>query len=179
VHHLNGDSLSHLVDKVYEYASKLASARWRAKKTEYAVQVENSWKTKEGRLPFAMLREKPLPPVTDLRVCLDVKFAPQRWSPVGKAWIQVVNVNDYSIGDILKDEDFEVRVNHIRGQYIQFNRMLSRRPVFHPQMIQEFCLIQIRSLPKTNISSLKIGLLRQKERTIFQPSIFWGLWRLC
>lgn len=31
VHHLNGDSLSHLVDKVYEYASKLASARWRAK----------------------------------------------------------------------------------------------------------------------------------------------------
>lgn len=31
VHHLNGDSLSHLVDKVYEYPSKLASARWRAK----------------------------------------------------------------------------------------------------------------------------------------------------
>ena len=146
---------------------------------ELRVQVENSGKTKEGRLPFAMLREKPLPPVTDLRVCLDVKLAPQRWSPVGKAWIQVVNVNDYSIGNILKDEDLEVRVIDIRGQYIQFNRMLSRRPFFHPQMIQEFCLIQICSLPKTNISSLKIGLLCQKERTIFQPSIFWGLWPLC
>lgn len=47
-----------------------------------------------------MLREKPLPPVTDLRVCLDVKLAPERWSPVGKAWIQVVNVNDdFSIGE--------------------------------------------------------------------------------
>ena len=78
VYHLDVDSLSTLVDKVYEHANKLASARWRAKKTEFTVQIENSWKTKEGRMPFAMLRERPLPPVTDLRFCLDVKLAPQR-----------------------------------------------------------------------------------------------------
>lgn len=53
VHHLDGDSLSLLVDEVYEYANKLASARWRAKKTEFAVQPENSWKDhKEDGCPL-------------------------------------------------------------------------------------------------------------------------------
>lgn len=80
--HLDGDSLSLLVDSVYEYANKLASARWRAKKTEFAVQIENSWKTKGGRMPFAMLREKPLPPVTDLRVCLHLSVGPP-WAKPG------------------------------------------------------------------------------------------------
>ncbi len=79
---VNHDGLLCLYEKVSSHAHRLARARWKEKKTEFSMMVEHSWKAKGGRLPFGLLREKPLPPVTDLKVCLDVKLAPQRWSPV-------------------------------------------------------------------------------------------------
>lgn len=55
-------------------------------------------------MPFAMLR---LTFVSVWTLSLRLNVGP----PVGKAWIQVVHVNDdFSIGDILKDEEFEVQV---------------------------------------------------------------------
>ena len=45
----------------------------------------------------------------------------------GKAWVQVANASDYSVGDILKTEDLEVKVIDIRVQYVQLDRLLGRR----------------------------------------------------
>ena len=124
---IEGDDLSRISDHVFAYANQLARARWKAKKTEFTAEVEESWKAKGGRLPFGLLREKPLPPVTDLKICLDVKLAPQRWSPVGKAWIQVNNCNDFEKDDILYNGQLQVRVMDKKDNYLQVNRLLSRR----------------------------------------------------
>ena len=124
---LDNDDLATLLSKVQNWAQKLASRRWQVKRHEFALQVDASWKAKGGRIPFALLREKPLPPVTDLRVQLEVRLAPQRWSPVGKAWFTILNVSDFGVGDCLSSDDLSVKILEIRDEYIHVDRLLSRR----------------------------------------------------
>ena len=124
---VDNDELSCLYEQVSSHAHRLARARWKDKKTEFSMEVEHSWKAKGGRLPFGLLREKPLPPVNDLKVCLDVKLAPQRWSPVGKAWILVTNTEDFEVGDLLCNQQLQVTILDKRDNYLQVNRLLSRR----------------------------------------------------
>ena len=175
---------------VQDWAQKLASRRWRAKRQEFALLVDSSWKAKGGRIPFALLRENPLPPVTDLRVQLEVQLAPQRWSPVGKAWFTVLNVSDFCIGDCLRSDDLSVKILEVRDEYVHVDRLLSRRQasrltktfttadpnVWCPHFMQKWSAFWNRDLDDDSVSSDEfLPLLPQRTPRRLGP-LTWDDW---
>ena len=49
---VSNDELDLISENVSSHANRLARARWRAKKAEFSMEVEHSWKAKGGRFPF-------------------------------------------------------------------------------------------------------------------------------
>ena len=74
-----------------------------------------------------MVRDPKKPPVVDMTVQIPVKLAPQRWSQAGKAWIKVLNPQDFPIGCTLLGDRLSVEVLTQSEDFIQVNRLLTRR----------------------------------------------------
>ena len=116
-----------MTEEVQKFAPDTASFHWRQKKQKFALQLDGSMKHQGGKIPFALLKDQRLPPVRELFVSVEVKLVPQRWSPVGKAWIGVSNPHEIRVGDTLWTGDLEVKVLSLQDDKMQVNFMLSRR----------------------------------------------------
>ena len=95
---------------VMDFANQCSTVAWRRKRLSFNEQVEKSWVAEGGSLPFRLVREPKKPPVVDMTVQIPVKLAPQRWSQAGKAWIKVLNPQDFPIGCALSGDRLSVEV---------------------------------------------------------------------
>ena len=77
--------------------------------------------------PFSLGQGAKKPPVVDMTVQIPVKLAPQRWSQAGKAWIKVLNPQDFPIGCALSGDRLSVEVLTRNEDFLQVNRLLTRR----------------------------------------------------
>ena len=109
------------------YAERCAQDAWRKKRLYFNEQVEKSWQLEGGALPFRLVKEPQKPPVTDMTIQLPVKLLSQRWSPAGKFWIKVSNPSDFPVGCLLQGDRFQVQVLHTEADYVQVDRLLTRR----------------------------------------------------
>ena len=116
-----------LKNAVMKYAQDCASFAWRRKKLLFNEQVEKSWKTQGGSLPFRLVKDPQRPPVTDLTVQLPVRLSPQRWAQVGKSWIKISNPQDFPLGCQLQGLDHPCKVLGHTEDAIQVDRLLTRR----------------------------------------------------
>lgn len=109
------------------YSNRCCSHAWQRKKLLFNEQVERSWSAEGGSLPFRLLKDTHKPPVNDMTIQLPLRLAPQRWSPVGKAWIQVLNPQDFPLGCVLYGDSAEVKIIDKQADSLQFDRLLSRK----------------------------------------------------
>ena len=116
-----------LKEAVMAYSNKCCSHAWQRKKLLFNEQVERSWSAEGGSLPFRLLKDTHKPPVNDVTIHLPLRLAPQRWSPVGKAWIQVLNPQDFPLGCVLYGDSAEVKIIDKQADSLQFDRLLSRK----------------------------------------------------
>eukprot|EP00435_Cladocopium_sp_Y103_P039448 s2037_g10.t1 len=116
-----------LKNVVMKYAQDCASSAWRRKKLLFNEQVEKSWKTQGGALPFRLVKDPQRPPVTDLTVQLPIRLSPQRWAQVGKSWIKISNPQDFPLGCQLQGLDHPCQVLGHTEDAIQVDRLLTRR----------------------------------------------------
>eukprot|EP00438_Fugacium_kawagutii_P004973 Skav222404 [mRNA] locus=scaffold4422:467384:476455:+ [translate_table: standard] len=112
---------------VLAHANRLASQSWRARRKHFSDCLETSWTSDGGRLPFKMVRESPLPPVQDLEMVIPLVLAPQRWSPIGKAWIPFLDVDAIPLGAELTWSGGSCRVLDKVGNSLQVSTRLTRR----------------------------------------------------
>ena len=112
---------------VMKHAQSCAAYAWNRKKLLFNEQVEKSWTTQGGALPFRLVKEPRKPPVTDLTIQIPVRLAPQRWNPVGKSWFKVLNPPDFPDQCKLSGLDVPCKVVGRADNAIQVDRMLSRR----------------------------------------------------
>eukprot|EP00438_Fugacium_kawagutii_P005711 Skav208065 [mRNA] locus=scaffold936:122039:130199:+ [translate_table: standard] len=112
---------------VLAHANRLASQSWRARRKHFSDCLETSWTSDGGRLPFKMVREAPLPPVQELEMVIPLLLAPQRWSPIGKAWIPFVNADPIPIGAELTWVGGSCHVLDKVGNSLQVSVRLTRR----------------------------------------------------
>ena len=119
--------VSRLKEAVMTYSHKCSTEAWRKKKLLFNDQVEESWSTQGGSLPFRLMKDPQKPPVLDMTVQLPIRLAPQKWSPIGKAWVKVLNPMDYPVGATLTGDGFETKVVSQEAEFLQFDRLLSRR----------------------------------------------------
>eukprot|EP00438_Fugacium_kawagutii_P035419 Skav202009 [mRNA] locus=scaffold1829:120856:132547:- [translate_table: standard] len=112
---------------VLAHANRLASQSWRAWRKHFSDCLETSWTSDGGRLPFKMVREAPLPPVQKLEMVIPLLLAPQRWSPIGKAWIPFVNADPIPIGAELTWVGGSCHVLDKVGTSLQVSVRLTRR----------------------------------------------------
>eukprot|EP00435_Cladocopium_sp_Y103_P049129 s90_g14.t1 len=116
-----------VVTAVMKHAQSCAAYAWNRKKLLFNEQVEKSWTTQGGALPFRLVKEPRKPPVTDLTIQIPVRLAPQRWNPVGKSWFKVLNPQDFPDQCELSGLDVPCKVVGRADNAIQVDRMLSRR----------------------------------------------------
>ncbi len=116
-----------LLSEVQKYARSVAQSHWRQKRQRFSLQLDGSMRHQGGKVPFALLRDQQLPPVRELSISVEVKLAPQKWSPVGKAWIGIRNPQDFTVGDTLYTGDLQVNVQSITDSKLQVDHLLSRR----------------------------------------------------
>jgi hypothetical protein len=116
-----------LKEAVMAYSNRCCSHAWQRKKLLFNEQVERSWSAEGGSLPFRLLKDTHKPPVNDVTIHLPLRLAPQRWSPVGKAWIQVLNPQDFPLGCVLYGDSAEVKIIDKQADSLQFDRLLSRK----------------------------------------------------
>ena len=62
-----------------------------------------------------------------MTIQMPVKLLSQRWNPAGKSWIKVSNSSDFPVGCTLQGDGFQVRVLHTEADYMQVDRLLTRR----------------------------------------------------
>lgn len=97
-----GKSFAHWVFKsVRCHVLELTAECVQAKRKNFTEFLENNCVTQGGRVPFKLVREAPLPPVQELELTFPLTLAPQRWSPIGKAWIAFQDTSFVNIGDQL------------------------------------------------------------------------------
>ena len=116
-----------LLIEVQRHAKSLAQSHWRQKRQRFSLQLDGSMRHQGGKVPFALLRDQQLPPVRELSISIEAKLSPQRWSPVGKAWIGIRNPQDFTVGDVLHTGNLQVTVQAILDGKLQVNHLLSRR----------------------------------------------------
>ena len=121
------EQVSKIKMAVMDFANRCSTEVWRQKRLSFNEQVEKSWVAEGGSLPFRLVRDPKKPPVVDMTVQIPVKLAPQRWSQAGKAWIKVLNPQDFPIGCTLLGDRLSVEVLTQSEDFIQVNRLLSRR----------------------------------------------------
>ncbi len=121
------EQVSKIKMAVMDFANRCSTEVWRQKRLSFNEQVEKSWVAEGGSLPFRLVRDPKKPPVVDMTVQIPVKLAPQRWSQAGKAWIKVLNPQDFPIGCTLLGDRLSVEVLTQSEDFIQVNRLLTRR----------------------------------------------------
>ena len=121
------ETLVSIYEFVSGYAQKLATQAWRQRRTEFVHALEQNWDSQGGSMAFRLLRDQALPPVLDLTISKEVQLSPQRWSPFGKAWIQVRNIQDFPLGSVLSSGDLQVTVIDSSPQHLQLSQPVSRR----------------------------------------------------
>ena len=87
--------------------------------------LEDSWAA-GGSLPFRLMRESQAPEVLELQMKVTVKLAPQKWLPCGKAWLKLLNAEDFRPGDELVG-DCCLQVVAVQAPYISVSQAISRR----------------------------------------------------
>ena len=86
-----------------EQTQQLARRNAADKSGHFLKFLEDSWSA-GGSLPFRLLKEPQAPEVLELRMSVTVRLAPQQWLPGGKAWIKVLNPQDFVAGDLFDDQ---------------------------------------------------------------------------
>eukprot|EP00438_Fugacium_kawagutii_P036116 Skav236835 [mRNA] locus=scaffold1027:49372:59337:+ [translate_table: standard] len=109
--------------KVAAEASRKATAHWEQKKVAFTAALDHSCATQGGSFPFRLIREQPHPPVTAMSFTVPVKLAPQPWGPYGKAWIEVLNPEQFQAGQTFDDG---TKIQELSGSKILVNRRLTR-----------------------------------------------------
>ena len=117
--------LSGVIQHLEECTNQLARATAAAKSAHFACVVEDSWAA-GGSLPFRLVKEPQAPAVTELAMRTEVRLAPQKWSPYGKAWIELRNAESFRAGDRLVGS-VDVQVLEVRAPYVRLSRGVTRR----------------------------------------------------
>ena len=113
--------LSVLEDQTQALARRTASD----KSGHFMGVLEDSWAA-GGSLPFRLMRESQAPEVLELQMKVMVKLAPQKWLPCGKAWLKLLNAEDFRPGDELVG-DCCLQVVAVQAPYISVSQAISRR----------------------------------------------------
>jgi len=121
------EQVSRMKSAVMTFANKCSADAWQHKKLSFNEQVEKSWHAEGGSLPFRLVRDPRKPPVLDMTIQMPIRLAPQTWNPAGKAWLKVLNPQDFPVGCTLLGDNLSVNVVSKVDDSLQVDRFLTRR----------------------------------------------------